>query len=131
YDYAQGALPRPGSGLADLHVILIQAVLRDDAGLAARTGQQERLARQGRYPSRDYLPVLARGFAAFERGDFAAAIDALGPLAGQNERIGGSRAQHDLIEFTLLKAYLAANRSVEAHRLLAARRPGAAGALVM
>ncbi|MBV9555113.1 MAG: hypothetical protein JO032_20230, partial [Alphaproteobacteria bacterium] len=82
YDYAQGALPRPGSGLADLHVILIRAVLRDDAGLAARTGQQERLARQGRYPSRDYLPVLARGFAAFERGDFAAAIDALGPLAG-------------------------------------------------
>jgi hypothetical protein len=26
------------------------------------------------------------------------------PLAGENERIGGSRAQHDLIEFTLLKA---------------------------
>jgi hypothetical protein len=29
---------------------------------------------------------------AFERGDFAGAVDALAPLAGQNERIGGSRA---------------------------------------
>ena len=46
---------------------------------------------------------LSRCFAAFERGDFAGAIEALAPLAGHNERIGGSRAQHDLIEFTLLR----------------------------
>jgi hypothetical protein len=47
------------------------------------------------------VTTLARGFAAFERGDFSGAIEALAPLAGENERIGGSRAQHDLIEFTL------------------------------
>jgi hypothetical protein len=85
------------------------------------------LAAQRRYPSGSYLPELARGFAAFEKGDFAAAIDAFAPLAGENERIGGSRAQHDLIEFTLLKAYLNAGRLAEARRLLAARRPGASG----
>ena len=49
------------------------------------------------------------------------------PLAGENERIGGSRAQHDLIEFTLLKAYLNADRLEEARHLLSARRPGASG----
>src|SRR6185437_2198721 len=102
YDYASKALPRPGSGLADLHVILAHAVKRDDAALEMRNRQIEELAAAGRYPSGSYLPALARGFAAFERGDFAAAIGALAPLAGQNERIGGSRAQHDLIEFTLL-----------------------------
>ena len=85
------------------------------------------LARDGRYPSGSYLPALSRGFAAFERGDFSAAIDALAPLAGESERIGGSRAQHDLIEFTLLKAYLDANRLEEARCLLNARRPGASG----
>jgi hypothetical protein len=37
------------------------------------------------------------------------------------------RALHDLIEFTLLKAYLEANRLEEARHLLALRRPGAAG----
>ena len=70
---------------------------------------------------------MPRGFAGFERRDFAATIEALAPLAGQNERIGGSRAQHDLIEFTLLKAYLGTGRLDEAKRLLRARRPGASG----
>lgn len=131
YDYANSALPQPGSGLADLHVILALAVMGDGAALEARSRQMEALAREGRYPSGAYLPSLARGIAAFERGDFSAAIDALAPLAGENERIGGSRAQHDLIEFTLLKAYLDAGRPEEARRLLRARRPGASGVPVM
>ena len=127
YDYGNSALPRPGAGLADLHIILTQAVMGDNAALDARARQMEDLAREGRYPSGSYLPVLSRGFVAFERGDFSAAIAALAPLAGENERIGGSRAQHDLIEFTLLKAYLNADRLEEARRLLGARRPGACG----
>jgi tetratricopeptide (TPR) repeat protein len=131
YGYANSALPRPGSGLADLHVILAQAVMGDDAALDARARQMEELAREGRYPSGSYLPALARGFAAFERRDFSAAIEALAPLAGKNERIGGSRAQHDLIEFTLLRAYLSADRLEDARRLLSVRRPGASGVPVM
>ena len=127
YEYAGSALPRPGSGLADLHVILAHAVMGDDAALHVRANQMEALARDGRYPSGPYLPALSRGFMAFERGDFVAAIEALAPLAGENERIGGSRAQHDLIEFTLLKAYLESGRLEEARCWLGARRPGASG----
>jgi tetratricopeptide (TPR) repeat protein len=127
HDYAKSALPRPGSGLADLHVILVQAVIGDDAAIDERARQMEDMAREGRYPSGSYLPALAAGFAAFERGDYSTAIEVFAPLFGQNERIGGSRAQHDLIEFTLLKAYLNADRLEEARRLLSARRPGASG----
>ena len=127
YNYAGEALSRPGSGLADLHVILAHAVMGDDAAIEARNREIEELAAGGRYPSGSYLPALACGFAAFERRDFAATIAALAPLAGQNERIGGSRAQHDLIELTLLKACLSAGRLEEAKRLLSARRPGASG----
>jgi tetratricopeptide (TPR) repeat protein len=127
YEYAHRALPRPGSGLADLHVILSHCVMGDAAALDARVRQMEELAREERYPSGSYLPALSRGFAAFERGDFTGAVEALAPLAGENERIGGSRAQHDLIELTLLKAYLSADRLEEARRLLGARRPGASG----
>jgi len=90
----------------------------------------QELAR-GVYPSGSYLPALARDFASFEREDFPGAIGALAPLAGQNERIGGSRAQHDLIEFTLLRAYIEASRLWEAKRLLDVRRPGASGVPVM
>jgi tetratricopeptide (TPR) repeat protein len=123
-EYAGDALPRPGSGLADLHVILAQAVMNGDA---VRAAQIEDLAHEGRYLSGSYLPAVSGGFSAFERGDFAAAIDALAPLARENERIGGSRAQHDLIEFTLLKALLNAGRLEEARDLLRTRRPGASG----
>lgn len=127
YDYACAALPRPGSGLADLHVILAQAVLGDGAALDARARLMEALASEGRYPSGSYLPGLSRGFLAFERGDLSAAIEALAPLHCQSERIGGSRAQHDLIEFTLLRAYIDAGRLEEARQLISARRPGASG----
>ena len=54
----------------------------------------------------------------------------LTPLAKQSERIGGSRAQHDLIEFTLLKACLNAGRLEEAREVLSARRSGACGVAV-
>jgi tetratricopeptide (TPR) repeat protein len=124
YDYANDALPRPGSGLADLHVILAYVVMGDEARLAARARQMETAAQEGCYPSGSYLPALARGFAAFESGNFDEAIAAIKPLAGQNERIGGSRAQHDLIEFTLLKAYANAGQSEDVRRMLAQRRLG-------
>jgi tetratricopeptide (TPR) repeat protein len=131
HDYANSSLPRPGNGLADLHVILTQAVIRDDTAPDTRARQIEALAREGRYPSGTYLPALSRGVAAFEGGDFSAAIEALVPLVRENERIGGSRAQHDLIEFTLLRACLLANRLDEARHLLGARRPGASGVPVL
>ncbi len=130
-DYANSALPQPGNGLADLHVILAQAVMGDEAAPDTRARQIEALAREGRYPSGAYLPALARGFAAFERGDFSSAIETLVPLVGENERVGGSRAQHDLIEFTLLRACLRANRLSEARHLLGVRRPGASGVPVL
>ena len=129
-DYAASALPRPGAGLADLHLVLTHTVMRDDDALDARTRQIEELARDGRYLSGSYVPELARGFVAFERGDYSGAIVALAPLVRESERIGGSRAQHDLIEFTLLKAYLNADRLEEARQLLAARRPGTSGVVV-
>lgn len=126
-DFASRMLPRPGNGLADVHVVLAGAVSGDDAGLQARVRQIEDLARDGRYPSGSFVPAMARAFAAFERRDFAAAIDALEPLVAARERIGGSRAQLDLIEFTLLKAWLNADRMDEARQLLAARRSGPSG----
>ena len=127
YEFANGALPRPSNGLADLHVILARAVIGDTAGLQQRVRQIEDLAREGRYPSGPYLPALSRAFAAFESHDFSAAVEALRPFAAESERIGGSRAQLDLVEFTLLKACLDAGRLDDARGLLQARRPGPSG----
>jgi hypothetical protein len=124
HNFANSVFPRAGLAFSDMHIALALVVAGDDAALEARTGQIDALVRDGRYPSGPLVPAVSRAFAAFERRDFAAVIDALEPIADQLERIGGSRAQLDLIEFTLLQAYVSADRLEDARRVLSVRRRG-------
>jgi len=128
--FATNAFPRAGAAFSDMHIALAQAVAGDAAALAARAQQIDALVGDGRYPSGGCVPAVSLGFAAFERGDYAGAIEALEPVAAQLERIGGSHAQLDLVRFTLLRAYLGADRVDDAQRMLSARRPHGAGAPV-
>jgi tetratricopeptide (TPR) repeat protein len=123
HDFANSAFPHAGVAFSDMHIALAQVVAGNDAALEARARQIDELARNDRYPSGPFVPAVSHAFAAFERRDFSAAIDALEPIAGELERIGGSRAQLDLVEFTLLKAYLIAARPDDARRMLSMRRP--------
>jgi tetratricopeptide (TPR) repeat protein len=128
HDFASSAFPRAGAAFSDMHIALAQIVAGNDTALEARVRQIDELARGARYPSGRCVPAVVRGFSAFERRDFTAALDGLGPIAGELpgelERVGGSRAQLDLVEFTLLKAYLGADRLGDAHQMLSARRRG-------
>jgi tetratricopeptide (TPR) repeat protein len=124
HDFANSAFPRAGLAFSDMHIALAQVVAGDDAAPEERVRQIDELARQGRYPSGPLVPMVARGFAAFERQKFSAAIDALEPITEELERIGGSRAQLDLVEFTLLKAYVGAGRLDDAQRMQSARHRG-------
>ena len=125
-DYAREKIPRPGFSLADWHVALAYAVDGDDAALEAWVQAIEELVKAGRYPSGSTIPAVARAFAAFQRSDYAAAIDLIAPMMPERERMGDSRAQVDLVEATLLRAYLNLGRVAEAQHLLADRRPGPA-----
>ena len=122
HDFADRAFPRAGAAFSDMHIALALVVAGNDAALEARARQIDELARAGRYSSGAFVPAVSHAFAAFERRDFSAAIDVLEPIAGELERIGGSHAQLDLVRFTLLKAYLGADRREEAHRMLSLRR---------
>jgi len=123
-DFVIGAVPRAGIAFSDMHIALAEAVAGNEAALGEREGQIDELARNGRYLSGPLVPAVSRTFAAFERRDFSAAINTLEPVAGELERIGGSRAQLDLVEFTLLKAYVSADRQDDARRMLSGRRRG-------
>ena len=122
--FCHRAFPQPGFAYVDWHVALADAV---QGTPEPRAAELETRARENRYPAGPGLAVAARGFAAFERGDHAAAIAALAPLMADRPRFGGSRAQLDLLEFTLLRSYLASGRLDEARTLVAARRPGPVG----
>jgi Tfp pilus assembly protein PilF len=123
-DFARAMFPRAGTAFADWHMALADAAAGDDAALSARVAEIEALAQGGRYPAAAVLPALAQAFAAFRQQDYAAVIAALAPVVAQRERIGGSRAQTDLVDFTLLRAYVAAGRHEEMQAMLARRRPG-------
>jgi tetratricopeptide (TPR) repeat protein len=69
---------------------------------------------------------LVEGVHAFGRGDYRRAVDLIEPLRGRFIELGGSRAQRDVFEDTLLEACFRAGDVDRAERLLAervARRP--------
>jgi tetratricopeptide (TPR) repeat protein len=125
-DFAHAKFPRPGMSLADWHVALAHAASGDDTAFNSWVQAIEALARDDRYPSGLIIPAVARGFAAFQTGDYSAAIDLIAPILPERERMGGSRAQVDLVEATLLASYLRSQQQEEALRLLADRRSGPA-----
>ncbi len=125
--FARTVAPRAGNGYADWHTALVEAAAGDGGALEARVQQMEDLVRDDRYPCGTVVPVMARAFGAFQRRDFATAIDAIEPVWDQRDRLVGSLAQTDLIEATLIRAYVEAGRLDDVRRMLSQRRNGAVG----
>ena len=127
HDYAHKMFPKPSIAYADTHIVLADAVIGATDKAQARVTDMEAMAGDGQYASGPVVPALSRGFAAFSAQDYAGAIAAIEPVLHQHERIGGSRAQRDLVEFTLLKAYAMDGRADDVRRMLRDRRPGPIG----
>lgn len=117
--YALEKFPRAGVTFADVHNAVIFAVTGDHES-SARLATELR-AGIGTQWAADVAEPIARGFEAFACDDWSGAIDAMSPVIGQLVRVGGSRAQRDLVENTLFAAYLRAGRNEEAKALLARR----------
>lgn len=131
HEYAVAKFARPGMFLADWHVALAHVAVGDDEGLSRWISAIEARVQAGNYASGRIVPSVARAFAAFERGDDARAIELITSILPERERMGGSRAQVDLVEATLLRACVRANRMDDALRVLHGRRPGPAGLPVL
>ena len=122
HDFAHLTFPRAGVAFADWHIALIDAVVNDTTSAGARESEIEEMIRTGRYSAGPAVPTLARAFSAFQRRDYSTAIDGIRSMFNERDRISGSRAQIDLVEFTLLRSYLAAGRLDDARQLLQTRR---------
>lgn len=115
-DYAGEFFPRPGIAFADIHAALAHAM----AGCGDKLA---RIAGAAAGPAGDMVSGLAEALGAYARSDWEDAVSLLAPWMATHERIGGSRAQRDLLEFALLGALLRSGRTEEARRLLILRRP--------
>ena len=115
-DYAAEFFPNPGIAFADIHAALAHA-------MAGRGGKLARIVEAAAGPAGDMVSGLADALGAYARGDWEDAVARLAPWMAAHERIGGSRAQRDLLEFALIGALLRSGRTEEARRLLVLRRP--------
>ena len=114
--YAAQFFPNPGLAFADVHAALAHA-------MAGNTEAVDKIRDQAKGPAGDLVSVLAEGFGALARQDWAQATTMLSKAMSDHERLGGSRAQRDLLEYALLNALLKQGRSEQAQLLLATRRP--------
>ncbi|MEZ5849656.1 MAG: tetratricopeptide repeat protein [Hyphomicrobiaceae bacterium] len=121
--YAAKWFPNPGVNFADMHSALAHAMAGDGEALA-------KYAEQPKGPAGDMLAPIARGFSAFARNDWDGAIREIDPVLATDERMGGSRAQRDLLEYTVACAMLRAGRTQDAQRMLHAHRPQVAAGLI-
>ncbi|HET6369252.1 MAG TPA: tetratricopeptide repeat protein, partial [Pseudomonadales bacterium] len=127
-DFARRAFPRPGFTFADIHCALTYAGVGDLEAHASLVGAFREADRAGRLPAGPGVAELAEGLRAFAAGDYEGAILRIEPVAGEVTRLGGSHAQRDIFEETLIQAYLRTNRGAKAAAILRRRldrRPSA------
>ena len=114
--FALKSFPDPGIAFVDVHAALAH-------GMAGNGAALDRVLAHKDGPAHDIVSRLAEAFRAFAAENWAEALAQLTPAMADHARIGGSRAQRDMIEFATAGCLLRLGKSDEAARLLAMRRP--------
>ncbi len=125
--YGDRFFPRAGPHFADVHYALVAAATGSVA-LETRLAELEALEADGRLAPGAAAIGLCRGIRAFAEGDNDNAIRILEPLMPAVVRIGGSHAQRELWEDTLIVACLRGGHGDKAARMISdrlRRRPSA------
>jgi len=115
-DYAHKHFPNCGVAFADVHAALAYA-------MTGETDALSRIIANPAGPAGDVVKEAAAAFQAIAAEDWSGAADHLAAAMADHARIGGSRAQRDLLDHSMLAVMLKLGRSDEARRLLALRRP--------
>ncbi len=116
--YAAGAFPKAGIHFIDVHYALIAAATGDRTGLESRLTELEARLEQGKLPPGEVVPALYRAVRAFADEHYAGAVAELESVMPAVVRVGGSHAQRELFEDTLIVAAMKAGQTATARRLI-------------
>jgi len=114
--YATEQFPNCGIAFADVHAALAHAMAGDAAALA-------RIVEAPAGPAADVVKASAEAFESVAGEDWPEATRRLVRAMGDHARIGGSRAQRDLLVHMLLYALVKQGRTDEARDVLGLHRP--------
>ena len=112
---------RPGFVFGEVHAALAYAASGDTAVLTKLMDGLRALDAKGHPVAGTVALPLVEGVAAFVAGDHAAALRHFEPVEAEIHRVGGSHAQWELFEETMLACYFALERHAEAARLIRRR----------
>lgn len=112
---------RPGFLFGEVHAALAYASCGDEAALARLMDGLRALDAKGHPIAGTVALPLVQGTVAFVAGDHAGALAHFEPVEGEMHRIGGSHAQWELYEETMVACYLALERYDDALRLVRRR----------
>jgi len=126
--HARRHFPHASLAFADLHAALAEAATGDLDSLQMRIAGLRSLARDGRLPPGEVAPAPCAAAAALGRGDNTDAAHLLEVALVDLPRIGGSHAQREIFEDSLIVAHLRSEQPAKAAALLRSRlsrRPSA------
>ena len=115
---AEPAAASPAATFFAAHAALWAAARHDDATLAALAEKLRDLGAKGHPIAATVVLPLVQGIAAFAHADYDEAIRQIEPIADDIVRLGGSHAQREVFEDTLLGAYLRGGRFDKAEAML-------------
>ena len=124
---AAPAAERMGPAFRDSHAALAFAVAADDQSMARMMDGLKAAADKGDRLAGEVTLPLVQGISAFVHQDYGEAVRLMEPLFGEDARydqlarIGGSHAQREVFEDTLVEAYLRAGQFDKARALLGQR----------
>lgn len=116
--YGDRVFPKAGHAFVDTHMMMIAAATGNSAALEQRVALLDELINAGSFGAGAVVPAIGRALQAFAEGNYAQCIAMLEPVAGEVVRIGGSGAQREVIEDTLLVALMRGGQTEKARALL-------------
>jgi hypothetical protein len=119
--HARRHFPRASLAFADLHACFAEAATSDGNAAKARIAGLHSLADQGCLPPGEVAPALCAGAVGLARGENAEAAKVLEAALADLPRIGGSHAQREVFEDSLIIAYLRSGQPDKAALLLHSR----------
>ncbi len=120
-EFAVRLASKPGFAFNDAHAALVHVAMDDSAALENLQSGLRELATQGHPVAGQVVLPLVKGLQAFGQRQYEEAIYFIEPIAPELVRIGGSHAQREIFEDTLLIAYLRSGHYAKAESLLRQR----------
>ncbi|MFY0527859.1 tetratricopeptide repeat protein [Archangium gephyra] len=116
--YAGRAFPKAGFAFMDAHLALLEAATGDRSAVERRAEALTSLVEAGTLAAGPVVPAICRAALAFAEEDYAGCVRILAPVAAEVVRIGGSGAQREVVEDTLLVALMRSGEAAKARALL-------------